>query len=129
MAAGGKSKAKILIADDDPELLTLLSMRLGKLGYLIIEAGDGVEALVKVRADRPDLVVLDVMMPRRSGWEVAREMKHDEAMASIPILMLTAIGPRLNEMTSPIHGADDYLDKPFEFDALEAKIVKLLKRK
>ncbi len=126
--AAGKGKTKILIADDDPELVTLLSMRLTKLGYQPIEATDGVETLEKVRSEKPDLVVLDVMMPRKSGWEVAREMKREQLTAGIPILMLTAIGPRLNEMTSPIHGADDFLDKPFEFEQLEEKIRKLLKK-
>lgn len=128
MAPSPKAK-RILIADDDPELVALLSMRLTKIGFVVSEASDGVEALEKARAERPDLLVLDVMMPRRSGWEVLRELKRDEATAQMPILMLTAIGPRLNELTSPIHGADDFLDKPFEFHDLEGKIDKLLARK
>lgn len=116
----------MLIADDDPEILTLLSIRLSKKGYKVLEAADGLQTLQVARAQRPDLVLLDVMMPGRNGWEVAREMRNDPTLAEIGIVMLTAIGEKVNEMTSPLYGADDFVDKPFDFNDLEAKISRVI---
>ena len=72
------------------------------------------------RKEQPDVVLLDVMMPAKSGWEVARALKQDPLTSSIKIVMVTAIGVQVNELTSPLYGADAYVDKPFEFDRLEA---------
>ena len=119
----------ILVADDAPEIRSLLSIRLAASGYTVIEAGDGIEALNKVREHYPDLVVLDVMMPGKNGWEVAKELRHDARFKNIGIVMLTAIGETINEMTSPLYGADDYLDKPFEFSDLEQRIKAVLSRR
>jgi DNA-binding response OmpR family regulator len=129
-AAKAKPKldGRILVADDDPELLGLLSLRLKKLGYDVIEASDGEQALKAARKDKPELIVLDVMMPVKNGWEVARELRHDEATKHIGIVVLTAIGEKMNEMTSPLYGADEYIDKPFEFDRLEKAIATTLKK-
>ena len=121
--------ARILVADDDPEILGMLSLRLSKRGYQIFEASDGVQTLETARAQKPDLIVLDVMMPGKNGWEVAREIRHDETTKHIGILVLTAIGEKMNEMTSPLYGADDYLDKPFEFAELERKIDEIIKKR
>lgn len=123
-----KPKPRLLVADDDPELLALLRLRYEKLGYEVSEATDGNMALAKVIEAKPDVIVLDVMMPGRSGWEVARALRREDVTRDIPILMLTAIGERMNEMTSPLYGADDYLDKPFDFPALDAKLEALLAR-
>ena len=125
----GKKDATILVADDDPEILTLVGRRLSAVGYKVLEAQDGEEALLIARAEKPDLMVLDVMMPRKNGWEVAKELRADPATKDIGILVLTAIGQTMNEMTSPLYGADDYLDKPFEFTNLDAKIAKILASK
>lgn len=114
------------MADDDPEILTLLSIRLTKRGYRVLEAADGIKTLHLARTERPDLVLLDVMMPGKNGWEVARELRSDATLLDIGILMLTAIGEKVNELTSPLYGADDYIDKPFEFAELEKKIEKTL---
>ena len=119
----------VLVADDDPEILSLLSIRLKKAGFGILEAADGEETLAKVRAHYPDLIVLDVMMPGKNGWEVARELRNDDRFKNIGIVMLTAIGEKINEMTSPLYGADEYVDKPFEFADLEAKIRAVLKKR
>lgn len=121
-------KARILIADDDPELLSMLSLRYAKHGYHIVEAADGLQALDRARKDRPDLIILDVMMPGKNGWEVAKELKHDPETKHIGILMLTAIGEKVNELTSPLYGADDYLDKPFIFGELDKKIKAVLQK-
>ncbi|MEM9192381.1 MAG: response regulator [Myxococcota bacterium] len=113
----------ILIADDDLEILALVRRFLNKLEVgQIHEASDGEEALRAAKEHTPDLVILDVMMPGMSGWEVCRSIREDESLAKTAVIMLTGIGERLNEMTSPLYGADEYLDKPFEFGELEAKI-------
>ncbi len=119
----------ILVADDDPEILTLVSRRLAKRGYTVYEAQDGIQALAEARSKNPDLIVLDVMMPLKNGWEVAKELRADAKTKDIQILVLTAIGQMMNDMNSPLYGADDYIDKPFEFADLEARIAKLLSKR
>jgi DNA-binding response OmpR family regulator len=121
-----RSQPLLLVVDDDPEILRMLTMRLKMSGYQIVTACDGQEAIDKVRSEKPDLVVLDVMMPRMNGWEVARALRQEKATRLVKIIMLTAIGPHVNEMTSPLYGADDHIDKPFEFRELEARIERLL---
>jgi DNA-binding response OmpR family regulator len=121
--------AKILIADDDPEILTLVARLLGKRGYDVLEASDGLAALELARTAQPDLVVLDVMMPGMNGWEVAKALRHDDTTKHIGILILTAIGETINEMTSPLYGADAHLDKPFEFSELDKRIAETLERR
>ena len=76
MTKGGTAKT-ILIVDDDPEIVTMLSLRLGKRGYRVLTAVDGVQALAADKRERPALVILDVMMPGKNGWEVARELRND----------------------------------------------------
>jgi DNA-binding response OmpR family regulator len=122
-------KPVILIADDDPEILTLLGIRLSKQGYHVLEAQDGTVALDKARSEKPDLVLLDVMMPGKNGWEVAKALREDDTLERTGIVMLTAIGERVNEMTSPLYGADDFVDKPFDFADLEKKIRSVLAKR
>jgi len=122
-------KPVVLVADDDPEILSLLSIRLKKAGYDVLEAADGEQTLDQVREHYPDLVVLDVMMPGKNGWEVAKEIRRDARYKNMGIIMLTAIGEKINEMTSPLYGADEYVDKPFEFSNLETKISEVLERR
>ncbi len=119
-------KPTILVADDDPQILTMLGIRLAKRGYQVLEAADGLQTLAKARQHHPDLVLLDVMMPGKNGWEVAKELRADDDLRNVGIVMLTAIGERVNEMTSPLYGADAFVDKPFDFADLEAKIKKVL---
>ena len=118
--------ASILVVDDDPEIVTMLTTRLGHRGYKVSSAGDGHRALELARREKPDLVLLDVMMPGKSGWEVARALKQDPVTQSIKIVMVTAIGEQVNEITSPLYGADAHVDKPFEFERLERVISGLL---
>lgn len=129
MARKSKAKSRILVADDDPEILSLLTMRLRSRGYDVVEAVDGEKALEVARSKKPDLVLLDVMMPQKNGWEVARELKQDAATKTIGIVMLTAIGEKMNELTSPLYGADAFVDKPFEFDKLEKTIEGVLEKR
>jgi len=95
----------------------------------VIEASDGDEAWKLARERLPDLVVLDVMMPGMSGWEVCRKIRQDAALAHTGVLMLTGIGESLNETTSPLFGADEFIDKPFDFEKLDEKIVHVLEKR
>jgi DNA-binding response OmpR family regulator len=126
-AAGSLAAKKILVVDDDPEILGMLDIRLGKRGYHVISAADGEKALEQARKEKPSLVVLDVMMPRMNGWEVARALRQDPATHDVKIVMLTAIGAQMNEMTSPLYGVNAYFDKPVKFAELEKKIDELLR--
>ncbi len=122
-----KQSTKILVADDDLEILSLVKRHLRKMDAVdIVEASDGEEALKAAKREKPDLVILDVMMPGMSGWEVCRAIREDESLAHTGVIMLTGIGERLNEMTSPLYGADDYLDKPFDFGDLDEKVKGVL---
>lgn len=120
--------ANILVVDDDPEIVSMLSTRLTKRGYKVSTANDGHRAIELAKREKPDLVLLDVMMPGKSGWEVARALKQDPVTASIKIVMVTAIGEQVNEITSPLYGADAHIDKPFEFDRLEKVIAGLVSK-
>jgi DNA-binding response OmpR family regulator len=104
----------------------MLSTRLSKRGYKVSTASDGHKALELAKRERPDVVLLDVMMPGKSGWEVARALKQDPVTANSKIVMVSAIGEKTNEITAPIYGADAHVDKPFEFEQLERVIAKLL---
>ncbi len=104
----------------------MLSTRLGRRGYKISTANDGVSAIALAKKELPDLVLLDVMMPGKSGWEVARALKQDPITQHVKIMMVSAIGEKTNELTAPIYGADAHIDKPFEFEKLEKLISGLL---
>jgi CheY-like chemotaxis protein len=115
----------LLVADDDPQIRSVISRQLSRLGYRVVEASDGAEALASARANLPDLILLDVLMPHMSGWEVAREVRQDPALKDTAIVVLTAIGHAVSEATSPLF-ADAHLDKPFEFTDLERTIAAAL---
>ena len=118
--------AKILVVDDDPEIVAMLNTRLSKRGYTVSTAFDGNKAIELAKRELPDIVLLDVMMPGKSGWEVARALKQDPVTANVKIVMVSAIGEKTNEITAPIYGADAHVDKPFEFEKLESVIAGLL---
>jgi DNA-binding response OmpR family regulator len=119
--------ASILVVDDDPEIVAMLQTRLTHRGYNVSTANDGHRAIELAKRERPDLVLLDVMMPGKSGWEVARALKQDPVTQGIKIVMVTAIGEQVNEITSPLYGADAHIDKPFEFERLEEVISQLVR--
>jgi DNA-binding response OmpR family regulator len=124
--------AVVLVADDEPTMLELVSRHLRSIEkpkLEVIEASDGDEAWRLAQERLPDLVVLDVMMPGMSGWEVCRKIRQDAALAHTGVLMLTGIGENLNETTSPLFGADEYIDKPFDFEKLDEKIVQVLSKR
>ena len=122
----------VLVADDEPSMLELVARHLKTMEdpkLEVIEASDGEQAWRLAREHLPDLVVLDVMMPGMSGWEVCRKIREDVALAHTGVVMLTGIGENLNQMTSPLYGADAYIDKPFEFDELDEKVKGALERR
>ena len=119
-----KEQPLVLVADDEPSTLALVASHLRTQGYQVIEASDGDEAWNLATSNLPDLVVLDVMMPGMSGWEVCRRIRDAVSLAHTGIVMLTGIGNTLNELTSPLYGADEYLDKPFEFSHLAELVSK-----
>jgi DNA-binding response OmpR family regulator len=124
--------AVVLVADDEPTMLELVTRHLRSIAQPkleVIEASDGDEAWRLARERLPDLVVLDVMMPGMSGWEVCRKIRQDAALAHTGVLMLTGIGESLNETTSPLFGADEYIDKPFDFEKLDSLIERVLSKR
>lgn len=124
-----KQTQTVLIADDDLEILNLTRSLLRRRGFEVLEASDGDEAIRQVLENRPDLVILDVMMPGQSGWEVCRSIRETESLKNTGVIMLTGVGQRMNEMTSPLYGADGYLDKPFEFEALDSLVSEVLAKR
>jgi DNA-binding response OmpR family regulator len=123
------NKYVVLVADDEPSTLALLGRHLRSKGYSVFEATDGDEAWELAHEHLPHLVVLDVMMPGMSGWEVCRKIREAVSLAHTGVIMLTGIGETLNEMTSPLYGADAHLDKPFEFSELDRRIAETLERR
>ncbi|HYA11865.1 MAG TPA: response regulator, partial [Thermodesulfovibrionales bacterium] len=121
-----EKKSKILIVDDAVDTVELLRKRFRSEGYDTAEANDGEEALQKVEQYHPDLIVLDVMMPKLDGYEVCRRLKADENTKYVPVLMLTAKGEVENKVKGLEIGADDYLPKPFDYKELSARVKSLL---
>jgi len=124
------SNPLVLVADDEPSMLELVARHLRTMSdpkLEVIQASDGEEAWRLAQEHLPDLVVLDVMMPGMSGWEVCRKIREDIALAHTGVVMLTGIGENLNQMTSPLYGADAYIDKPFEFEDFDDKVRDTLK--
>ena len=117
---------KVLIVDDEPNIAISVDFLMRREGFEVLTAHDGEEGLALIRADRPDLVVLDVMMPKLDGFEVCKAVRADPALAGVRILMLTAKG-RAAEITKGLAlGADAYIPKPFSTRELVAKVKELL---
>ncbi|HVL92873.1 MAG TPA: response regulator [Acidimicrobiales bacterium] len=120
--------ATILVVDDDPVIQQLLRVSFEMEGYEVITASDGVAGLERARAERPDLLILDVMMPRMNGIEVARALKSDPGTASIPILMLSAKAQAADVSAGGASGVDDYVTKPFDPEVLLGRAEGLIER-
>ena len=117
--------AKILIADDDRNICELLRMYLEKEDYAVVTAGNGEEALAKFDEENPDLILLDVMMPKLDGWQVCRELRKK---SECPIIMITAKGETFDKVLGLELGADDYVVKPFDAKEVVARIKAVLRR-
>ncbi|HEY6031801.1 MAG TPA: response regulator [Gaiellaceae bacterium] len=116
----------ILVADDDEDILALVSLRLRRLGYRVAEARDGEAALAEVARERPALVILDLMMPRVDGYGVIRRLRADPETASLPVVVLSARARSADAAAGLEAGADAYLSKPFRAEELAATIRGLL---
>jgi len=117
---------KILIADDEPNILISLEFLMKREGYEVHLARDGQEALDALRRERPRLVLLDVMMPRKTGFEVCQEVRNDDEIRSTLILMLTAKGRETDVVKGLALGADAYMTKPFSTRELVQKVREML---
>ena len=117
---------KILIADDEPNIVISLEFLMKREGWQVVVARDGHEALEAIRRERPDLVLLDVMMPRRTGFEVCQEVRADPELAGLRILMLTAKGRDTEVAKGLALGADAYMTKPFSTKELVEKVRGML---
>jgi two-component system phosphate regulon response regulator PhoB len=124
----GQMKPLILIVEDEASLVTLLRYNLEKEGYRVCEAGDGEEALTVLAERKPDLVLLDWMLPSLSGIEVCRQLRRKPATRDLPVIMLTARGEEGDKIRGLNTGADDYLTKPFSLPELTARVRALLRR-
>jgi DNA-binding response OmpR family regulator len=124
--AGGPKMTKILIVEDEPAMVSGLRDNFEFEGYEVISAGDGVEGLERALNDSPDLVVLDVMMPRMSGLDVCKQLKVKKP--TLPIIMLTARGQEVDKVVGLELGADDYVTKPFSIRELLARVKAVLRR-
>lgn len=121
-------KAKILVVEDDARVVIFVVDQLESLGHQVSVARNGIDAIKKVAKDKPDLIVLDVMMPEMDGYEVCNNLKAAPETRDIPILMLTAKGQSRDIITGLEKGADDYLPKPYEEDIFKARVTALLRR-
>ena len=121
-------KDRILVVDDEPDALELIEFNLRAAGFDVATADDGTEALNKARALSPAAIVLDVMLPELSGFEVCKILRRDPQTASIPILMLTAKAAEIDRVLGLELGADDYVTKPFSPRELVLRVKGLLKR-
>ena len=117
---------KILIADDEPNIVISLEFLMKREGFAVSVANDGEEAVKRIRADPPDLVLLDVMMPKKTGFEVCQEVRADPALAGVRILMLTAKGRDTEVAKGLALGADAYMTKPFSTNDLVEKVRSML---
>jgi DNA-binding response OmpR family regulator len=124
MSAAPDTRPLVLVADDDKDILQLLRLRLELLGYGVVQAANGVEALELAREEKPALAILDVMMPGLDGLEVARQLR--AGSSRIPIILLTARIQESDVSAGLAAGADAYLGKPFDAAALRAKVHELL---
>lgn len=120
-------RSRILIVDDDDKIISMLRRGLAFEGYEVVTASNGEQGLNKMMESEPDMVILDVMMPRVDGWEVCRRIR--EAGSSVPVLMLTAKDDIKDRVKGLDNGADDYLVKPFALEELLARVRALLRRK
>jgi two-component system, OmpR family, alkaline phosphatase synthesis response regulator PhoP len=116
------SQKKILVVDDEPDLLETVRFPLEMEGYQVLVSSNGEDALNQARTEKPDLIILDLMLPKLDGYKVCRLLKFDERYKHIPILMLTAKTQEKDRLLGKETGADDYMTKPFDIDKLLEKV-------
>ncbi|MBI4817131.1 MAG: response regulator [Deltaproteobacteria bacterium] len=124
----GSLGIRLLVVDDEVEVLELLVPFLRKRGYVVSQAEDGDQALEKILTERPNIVLLDVMMPGLNGWEISQYVRDRPELDPVRIIMATGIGEEMNAATAPLYGADAYIDKPFRLDEVEKAIADVVGR-
>jgi DNA-binding response OmpR family regulator len=128
-AAPAREQPLVLTADDDEDILGLVAFRLEHSGYRVIQARNGEEALELALKERPDLAVIDVMMPKLDGFELTRRLRAEESTSRMPIILLTAKSQDADVQRGFEAGADDYVRKPFSPEELRARVQAILGRR
>ena len=129
MSEQERAQPVVLAADDDDDVLALVTFRLERSGYTVLQAHDGEEALGLALEQKPDLAVLDVMMPKLDGFELTRRLRSEEATRRMPIILLTARAQDADVQSGFAAGADDYIRKPFSPQELRARVEAILGRR
>ena len=122
------TSSRILVVEDEADLSDIIAFNLQRAGHTPIQARDGAEGLSLAKRERPDLLILDLMLPKMDGLEVARRLRAEPTTASIPIIMLTARADERDQLTGLATGADDYITKPFSIPVLMARVEAVLRR-
>jgi len=121
-----KNKTKILVVDDDPQALMLMEAMLTPHGYDVVLINDGKQAIQTARKEKPDLILLDIMMPDMDGYTIANKIKKEETIKNIPIVMVTALGLDGNKVFASIAGASAYINKPIDKKVLLETVAHFL---
>ena len=121
-------RERILIVDDEPDIVEVLEYNLRQAGFTVVTVRDGATAMAEVRRQRPDLILLDVMLPDLSGTEICKRLRRDAATETVPIIMITALGTEIDRVVGLEVGADDYVVKPFSPRELVLRINAILRR-
>lgn len=129
MPEAPRPKPRVVVADDDNDIRRLVQLTVANAGCEVTAAPDGESALAAVREVMPDLVILDVLMPRMDGWEVAKELKRDPKTAGIPIMFLTSKGQEHDVLEGFEAGGADYIVKPFSPRELQARVKSVLAKR
>ncbi|MDI6891614.1 MAG: response regulator [Actinomycetota bacterium] len=120
---------RILVVDDEPDIVALIRLKLMREGFEVVEAHNGEAAIKMVASSKPDLIILDIMMPGMNGWEVNERLKANPEYRDIPVIMLTALNEFDEQFKSLWAGVRDYITKPFDFDELVSSVRKVLSEK
>jgi len=122
------SRGKVLVVDDEEYIQHILNFSFGAEGYEVITAADGEEAVKIARSEKPDIIVLDIMMPKMDGYEACKQIKADPQTQDIPVILLTAKGREVDRKLGAEAGADDYVVKPFSPGRLIERVEGFIKR-
>lgn len=122
------SRGKVLVVDDEEYIQHILNFSFGAEGYDVVTAADGEEGIKKAKSEKPDIIVLDIMMPKMDGYEACKRLKTDPSTKSIPVILLTAKGREVDRKLGAQAGADDYVVKPFSPGRLIERVEGMMKR-
>jgi len=122
------SRGKVLVVDDEEYIQHILNFSFGAEGYDVVTAADGEECIRKAKSEKPDIIVLDIMMPKMDGYEACKRLKTDPSTKGIPVILLTAKGREVDRKLGSQAGADDYVVKPFSPGRLIERVEGMMKR-